>query len=595
MTSLERNVRQTQWRLGINAWLAALGWCLVCGAALWCLIILTDKLLGLNLPLLATCGGLLAGGLLVSVVLARRRAMDRVAAAAILDEAADLKERTGSALYCQDSNDPFAQAVREDAEHRNQNLSVRSFIKLTWPSSLSFASLAIVLALIMTWLPISPLQASEEAVAEKEQRDLVREDVKRVRKRLQRLEEQAKKNPAMKTLQQQMRTVAQLPEEKMETPEQVRREAIKNIDKLADAVRKRREDKLEKMNSIKRMFRGLKHTRQSKSPTDKLSRSLAKGDFRAAREALKELREQLAKLERRQDDQEREKVRKKIDALAKQLNQLAQQEEQKKKLEDELKKAGVDPETAKRALENLSKADLDRVKEQMKKQGASEQQIKEMMKKMQGQQTASQQASKMASAMQQAAKAMQSGSSAAAGAQQLQSMGQMLDSLEQLDQELSELNSMLADAQAAQNEFSDQQNGMCQKCGGGGCKACNGTGQVKGGMGPRPGQGRGGRASEQKTGERWVKRRSPVITTPGGIIGKKFVDGEQVRGEVSAEIIEVFSAAEREATDALEDNKIPNQYRNAVKDYFSQIVRELERHKPAQKGTPAAEASDEEN
>ena len=84
-----------------------------------------------------------------------------------------------------------------------------------------------------------------------------------------------------------------------------------------------------------------------------------------------------------------------------------------------------------------------------------------------------------------------------------------------------------------------------------------------------------------------------MITTPGGIIGKKFVDGEQVRGEVSAEIIEVFSAAEREATDALEDNKIPN--RNAVKDYFSQIVRELERHKPAQNGTPAAEAGDEED
>ena len=86
-----------------------------------------------------------------------------------------------------------------------------------------------------------------------------------------------------------------------------------------------------------------------------------------------------------------------------------------------------------------------------------------------------------------------------------------------------------------------------------------------------------------------------MITTPGGIIGKKFVDGEQVRGEVSAEIIEVFSAAEREATDALEENKIPNQYRGPVKDYFSQIVRELERHKPAQNSTPAVEAGDEED
>ncbi|MCH6552318.1 MAG: hypothetical protein IH804_09950, partial [Planctomycetes bacterium] len=83
----------------------------------------------------------------------------------------------------------------------------------------------------------------------------------------------------------------------------------------------------------------------------------------------------------------------------------------------------------------------------------------------------------------------------------------------------------------------------------------------------RPGRGRGGRAPEEKTGERWVKRRTPIITTRGAIIGKMFIDGEQVSGEVSSEAVELFSAAQREATDALEKNRIPNQYRGAVKDY----------------------------
>ena len=50
---------------------------------------------------------------------------------------------------------------------------------------------------------------------------------------------------------------------------------------------------------------------------------------------------------------------------------------------------------------------------------------------------------------------------------------------------------------------------------------------------------------------------------------------------VSSEAVELFSAAQREATDALEKNRIPNQYRGAVKDYFSEIVREMLADKPS--------------
>jgi chemotaxis protein histidine kinase CheA len=572
MTTFERNVKQAQWRLGVNDWFSALGWCLVWGTAAWCVIVLADKLFGLSLPSLYIFFGLVAGAVIAASIWVSVRRHERMAAAAALDAAAGLKERTSSGLYCLDSEDPFAKAVIEDAEQVSRRINVRSFIKYSWPSSLSFASAAILAALIVTWLPIGPLQAAEKKVARVERDDFVREDVKKTVKKLQRFREQAEKNSALRDLEQALKTIDDLPVEKMNTPVAVRREAIKKIDKVADALRKSKNEKLNEMKELSRMFRGLRNTKEPKTPTEKLSKALSKGDFRTAQDAVKELREQLAKLKAKQDPEQRQKMQEQIQKVAQQLKELAKQEERKKELENELKKSGVDPETAKRALENLTKADIQKMKEQMKKQGADQKQIKEMMNKLQSQKKACQSCSKMGGAMQKAAQMMQSESSMADASAQLQSVGETLSEMEQMKQQLSELESMLADAQQAQNDLSDQQNSFCQSCSGKGCKACNGSGsRPGGGMGQRPGQGRGGRGSEHRTGERWVKERTKVITTKGSIIGKKFIDGEQVRGEVGTEAVELFSAAERDATDALNKTRIPNHLRKAVKSYFSQF------------------------
>jgi len=48
-----------------------------------------------------------------------------------------------------------------------------------------------------------------------------------------------------------------------------------------------------------------------------------------------------------------------------------------------------------------------------------------------------------------------------------------------------------------------------------------------------------------------------VITTEGSIISKTFIEGEQLRGGVTTPTAELITAAEREATDALNDRKIP--------------------------------------
>ena len=60
------------------------------------------------------------------------------------------------------------------------------FIRYSWPSSLSFASLALLVALGVTWLPIHPLQAGDQVIdPRRDDEEIKRVAVRRARERLQ--------------------------------------------------------------------------------------------------------------------------------------------------------------------------------------------------------------------------------------------------------------------------------------------------------------------------------------------------------------------------------------------------------------------------
>jgi len=110
------------------------------------------------------------------------------------------------------------------------------------------------------------------------------------------------------------------------------------------------------------------------------------------------------------------------------------------------------------------------------------------------------------------------------------------------------------------------------------------------------GQGKGNRADEEVTNIRFIKKRTPVHTTKGSLISKMFVNGEQVKGDVSTEAVELISAAERDATDALNNNKVPNQYRDSVKKYFSDIASEFQgKEKPSEESSEEDQDKADEN
>ncbi|MFQ5462853.1 MAG: hypothetical protein ACE5E5_09525 [Phycisphaerae bacterium] len=79
-------------------------------------------------------------------------------------------------------------------------------------------------------------------------------------------------------------------------------------------------------------------------------------------------------------------------------------------------------------------------------------------------------------------------------------------------------------------------------------------------------------------------------TGAGAIIGQFLFDGEQVKGEVNSKVVEVVAAAERDASDRISRDRIPRQYQEAVKRYFSAVHKSMG-NPPSEDGGASSEAS----
>jgi len=108
------------------------------------------------------------------------------------------------------------------------------------------------------------------------------------------------------------------------------------------------------------------------------------------------------------------------------------------------------------------------------------------------------------------------------------------------------------------------------------------------------GQGRGGIAPEQQTAVGFKSEHAEVHTGKGAIIGQFLVDGEQTKGEVNSVLAEVAPAAQREASDRINRDRVPRQYQQAVKEYFSNVQRPAGNRRGRESGgTPEERRADE--
>lgn len=566
MTDVDRQILATQRRLWTNAWFAASSWGLTGAAGVFAAGVVADRSFDLGWPL-----GWIALWLTVAAVFAATcwTVATRVSsetAAATLDQAAGLRERISTSLHCRDTlrhnPDPFARAVVEDAERVSRLVTVRMHIRLRAPFALVYAGSGTVAALLLLLLPVGlliddGLDPSRNDVAE------VRRTQAQVKQRFDKIKKVALTNPALKDFQEELEAPDRQPQAGLQTPESVRNEALKKIDKLSDALREQQKsERFKTMQRMKKMLRGLKAPSKAKTPVQKLTKALAEGNFQAAQEQVKVLQEQLAKLKSPQDAEKLALTKKQLEELAKKLSKLTNN----KNLKKQLQQAGLKKEDIERMLRNLSKKDLDQARDALQKKGLSQSQIDKLLKKLRQQQQNSAMAQKMSQAMQQAADAAAAGQSDQAS-QMLQAAGDQLSEMEMMEQEMTQIDTMLSELQSASNDLDS-----CGNCNGQGCSRCQGRkGPGMGGMG----QGRGGRANEQQTAIRFKTHRQKVVTTKGRIIGQFLIDGKQVKGQVNSELVEVLAAEERDATDLIHRDRIPRQYHKSVRDYFSSVQEQI--------------------
>jgi hypothetical protein len=538
------------------------------GAGVFAAVVLAQRLYDLPLPLIWIGVGLGGAVVIVSIILAIVKRDSVVFAAAKLDEAAGLKERISSGHFCADASDPFAQAVLADAERVSTSLSVRQHIRLSTPDSLLWSGGAILVAALMFLITPGLLKSGEAEAAENKSRELEQAKVA-VKRKFDAIRDLAEETPALEDLKNDIEGLDKRAGGELRDSGQIRHEAVKKIDKLADAVKqKRQSEQYEAAKEMRKMMRALKVPKSSDAPTQKLARALAQGDFKTAKEEINALKEQLATLKSEQDKELVTKLGKQLENLSKQLERLSQD----KKLAQKLEQAGIKKEDLDRLLENLKKKDLDQLKKQLAEKGFSQQEIDKIAKQLQKKQLAGNMAKSLANAMKQGGQCQNSGQTGEAIAG-LSAAADQLSELEQLEQEMSQLDATLTALQDARNDLDNP------------CPACNGTGKVggkpcgkcqgkRGGMG-KLGRGRGGLAPEEQTDIDFKVERAKVHTGRGAIIGQLRFDGEQVKGEVTSNLADVITAAERDATDRIDRDRVPRQYQKAVKAYFSNVQRSV--------------------
>lgn len=90
-----------------------------------------------------------------------------------------------------------------------------------------------------------------------------------------------------------------------------------------------------------------------------------------------------------------------------------------------------------------------------------------------------------------------------------------------------------------------------------------------------------------------MDKKAHVKTAKGGsIVGQQFVKGEQLKGKSDVEFLDAASAAEIDATDSLNRDRIPRAYRKGVRNYFDRLGETVKTEKEGGSGAHGKKAGD---
>jgi hypothetical protein len=468
-------------------------------------------------------------------------------AAIEIDRRFDLRERIASSLSLspEEETSEAGRAVVNDAMRAVNRINVDDQFRVRlgrralWP----LVPAAIVF-MLMTFVNnreassgVDPVTAAKNAQQTKTALESLRKKMEEQRAKLEKDKGLEKANDLFKQIEQGTR----------ELTEKQKLDPSKTHVKLNDLTKQleERRQALGGKEGLKEQLQKMKNI--GAGPADKAAEAMKQGDWKKALDEVEKLAKDLK--DGKLDKEAKEQLAKQMQNMKDKLEAAAQAHQQamddlKKQIEEQ-KKQG-----------NLAKAgELQNKLDQLQKK-------QPQMDKLQ----------KLAQQMGQIQQGLQQGD----GKQAAQAMAQMAQQLEKMQQDMNEME--MLDAAMEQIEMAKDAMG-CKSCDGEGCENCNAQMMANNNMknmNGRPGRGMNqgigiGARPEEKNNTNL--RDSRVRTNPkrGAATFGGFVDGPNIKGDVSQNIKEEMASLGAEPADPLTSERLPNSRREHAEQYFQKL------------------------
>jgi len=498
-------------------------------------------------------GGILLG-LVGAVAWTWRRCAGSLDAALEVDQRFGLKERLSSAMELTDSelDTEAGQALVRDANDRAESLELSEKFDLQPTRQLLLPLVPAVLVLGLIFVPDAvAAEVVEKAPAPEkvEINSTVEEAKKKIQKKIEEMKAKGLKD-ADKNLDSLQ----------------------KKIDNLSSGLKDDKKEALVKLNNVKKQIEDRqrqiggdskemkKNLNQLKKindgPAEKISQAMNEGDFKEAKEAIKDL------LERMKDGKlsakEQKKLAKDLQQIAKEMKQMVDRQEQKKKdLQKQIDKANREGD-----LEKAAK--LQQKMDKMQRQDQQMQKMKKMAEKLQKCANCMKQGNgqpKQGDKQQQQQAGEQGNQPSNADMQEamesLEDLEDMMDQMQNEMDELEDLESIMEQIEAAKNN----------------CNGCEGNqDQPPKWQDWAKGSGRGGGLrdkSETETGS--YKSRVKGKIQRGETVVTGHADGANMAGKSVSEAREILKTSISKKSDPLENQKLPKAQREHAREYFEKL------------------------
>ncbi len=535
MEELTRQVRRAQRRLGLQRFVAALGWCLSVALVLALVGIVVGKFWPLGLASWHWGVGGAALGVLAAIVWSVARGGGSLDAAVELDRRFGLKERVSSslALSPEERDSEIGQALVEDAIHKVSRIDVGEHFRVA-PNRQLLMPLVPAIAVLVVAMVVNPAAVQNPAKANtttEAAKKQVKTSSENLRKKLAKQQKQAEKE-GLKDAKDLLTALQRGADELATKAPADRKDALAKLNNLSREVQKRRE-MLGGAKQVQEQFRQLKDI--SRGPADRFADAVARGDFKKALDELKKLQNEVAN--GKLTDQQRKDLAKQMEQMKEKLQKLA---------------------NAHRQAEQDLQKQIEQAK-QMGQQGEAER-LQQQLNQLRQQQPQMQQLQNMAQKLGQCAQCMKDGQMKEAG----EAMAEMQNEMANLQEQLKELE-MLNEAEDDLKMARDQM--VCPNCQGMGCEACQGD---KPGRGLGAGRGVGERPKKDSDGQFYnTSTKQKVGKGMADVTGE--VSGPNIKGNVQTQIQEQVEAARQEEADPLSNQRMPRTYREHATEYFNRF------------------------